>query len=335
MTSTELIKDMLERQKAYDEEVFKKHNVDYVSKSQLESALFDELGELMHAQKSDWCWWKFTQEPKDEAKVFEEYIDVVHFALMYEIKFGSGCYQDEDIKWNYNKIKTDLGFGQAYAFSCVISLTRDSNVLAYVIALGLHLGYSLEEMHISGLARKAKKTTVNKKNGRKRSKKRYGKSFSPSFQSTAHSITLDEFEAVQKQMKGLGWLDEKTEIKEARNPEVTNLEYYKDEILENCLGSLAVVKGRPKLCYKTNCNDCDFKINQKGCHNKVKDWLKQTHIKPVYKLTKFEKELLECYSDIYSFKVFNSLNGMKEKGYFKGVDDNELIGDILANCEVV
>ena len=97
MTSTELIKDMLERQKAYDAEVFKKHNVDYVSKSQLESALFDELGELMHAQKSDWCWWKFTQEPKDEAKVFEEYIDVVHFALMYEIKFGTGCYQDEDI----------------------------------------------------------------------------------------------------------------------------------------------------------------------------------------------------------------------------------------------
>lgn len=43
----------------------------------------------------------------------------------------------------------------------------------------------------------------------------------------------------------------------------------------------------------------------------------------------------ECYSDVYSFKVFNSLNGMKEKGYFKGIDDNELIGDILAKCEVV
>ena len=159
--------------------------------------------------------------------------------------------------------------------------------------------------------------------------------FSPSFQSTAHSITLDEFEAVQKQMEELGWLDEKTEIKEAINPEVTNLEYYKDEILENCLESLAVVKGRPKLCYKTSCNDCDFKLVQKGCHNKVKDWLKQTHKKPTYKLTKFEKELLECYSDVYSFKVFNSLNGMKEKGYFKGIDDNELIGEILAKCEVV
>ena len=130
-------------------------------------------------------------------------------------------------------------------------------------------------------------------------------------------------------------LEENVEIKEAINPEVTNLEYYKDEILENCIENLAVVKGRPKLCYKTNCNDCDFKINQKECHKMAKDWLKHPHGKPVYKLTKFEKELLECYSDVYSFKVFNSLNGMKEKGYFKGIDDNELIGEILAKCEVV
>lgn len=115
----------------------------------------------------------------------------------------------------------------------------------------------------------------------------------------------------------------------------TNLDYYKDEILENCMWNLALVDGKPKRCNQTNCNDCDFKINQIGCREKAKDWLKQPHEKPAYKLTKFEKELLECYSDVYSFKVFNSLNGMKEKGYFKGIDDNELIGDILAKCEVV
>ena len=124
--------------------------------------------------------------------------------------------------------------------------------------------------------------------------------------------------------------EEKQEIKQE-----TNFEHFKDEILENCIENLAVVKGRHKLCYKTNCNDCDFKINQKECHKMAKDWLKHPHGKPVYKLTKFEKELLECYSDVYSFKVFNSLNGMKEKGYFKGIDDNELIGEILAKCEVV
>lgn len=143
-----------------------------------------------------------------------------------------------------------------------------------------------------------------------------------------NTIHVNELQAIIQQCKELGWLDEEQR-------EETNLDHYKDEILENCLDSLAVVKGRPKLCYKTSCNDCDFKLVQKGCHNKVKDWLKQPHIKPTYKLTKFEKELLECYSDVYSFKVFNSLNGMKEKGYFKGIDDNELIGDILAKCEVV
>jgi hypothetical protein len=148
-------------------------------------------------------------------------------------------------------------------------------------------------------------------------------------------IESDLLQAIIQQVKELHWLEEKVEIKEAINPEVTNLEYYKDEILENCIENLAVVKGRPKLCYKTNCNDCDFKINQKECHEMAKDWLKHPHEKPVYKLTKFEKELLECYSDVYSFKVFNSLNGMREKGYFKGIDDNELIGEILAKCEVV
>lgn len=148
-------------------------------------------------------------------------------------------------------------------------------------------------------------------------------------------ITVDEFKAIQQQLKELHWLEENVEIKEAINPEVTNLEYYKDEILENCIENLAVVKGRPKLCYKINCNDCDFKLVQKGCHNKVKEWLNQPYKKPTYKLTKFEKELLQCYPDIYSFKVFNSLNRMKEKGYFKGIDDNELIGEILAKCEVV
>ena len=42
-----------------------------------------------------------------------------------------------------------------------------------IVSLGLDI--RVEEMSISGLSKKAKKTTVNKKNGRKRSKKRYGK----------------------------------------------------------------------------------------------------------------------------------------------------------------
>jgi hypothetical protein len=144
-------------------------------------------------------------------------------------------------------------------------------------------------------------------------------------------IESDLLQAIIKQAKELGWLEEeKQETKQE-----TNFEYYKDEILEDYAHNLAVVKGKPTLCYKTNCNDCDFKINQIGCREMARNWLKQPHEKPVFKLTKFEKELLQCYPDISSFKAFNSLNGMKKKGHFKGIDTSTPIREILDNCKVV
>ena len=114
----------------------------------------------------------------------------------------------------------------------------------------------------------------------------------------------------------------------------TNYEHFEDEIIKNCVWSFALVDGKPNQCNGVSCSDCGFSTGH-GCREKIEEWLKSPYKKPVYKLTKFEKELLQCYSDIYSFKVFNSLNGMKEKGYFKGIDDNEIIGDILGNCEVI
>ena len=45
--------------------------------------------------------------------------------------------------------------------------------------------------------------------------------------------------------------EEKQETKQE-----TNFEYYKDEILKDYAQNLAVVKGRPTLCYKTNFNNC-------------------------------------------------------------------------------
>lgn len=114
----------------------------------------------------------------------------------------------------------------------------------------------------------------------------------------------------------------------------TNYEHFKDEIIEECYFTVALVDGKPHKCSSVKCNDCGFSTGH-GCEGKIKEWLNKPYEKPTYKLTKFEKELLQCYPDIYSFKVFNSLNEMKKKGYFKCVDDNEIIGDILADCEVI
>lgn len=167
----------------------------------------------------------------------------------------------------------------------------------------------------------------------------YGKERNYSY-GAFNGFDVELLRAIEQQMKELGWLDEKTEIKEARNPEVTNFEYYKDEILENCMWNLAIVKGKPKRCNQTRCSDCEFdKDTPRKCHKRTVEWLKQPYKAPAIKLTKFEYDLLQScsqgYSPKYQFKNINSLTEMREKGYFKGIDDNELIGEILAKCEVV
>lgn len=64
--------------------------------------------------------------------------------------------------------------------------------------------------------------------------------------------------------------------------------------------------------------------------------LASPHKKPAYKLTKFEKDLLQSYSNIYKykFKAIPVLIRMKEKGYFKDINEDATIEDTLADCEV-
>lgn len=130
------------------------------------------------------------------------------------------------------------------------------------------------------------------------------------------------------------WLEELKQYKEEKIQE-TNLDHFQQEILEKGLWNLAVVKGGPKRCDRTKCIDCELsKDRSRGCHEKVMDWLKKPYQKPAYKLTKFEFDLLQIYSSIHRFKVCNSLMVMKEKGYFKDINEDATVKGILADCEI-
>lgn len=137
------------------------------------------------------------------------------------------------------------------------------------------------------------------------------------------------------------WLEELKQYREQYNEQnqESNLDHYRDEVLENCMWNLALVSGRPKRCNQTRCSDCEFnKDSPRKCHKRTIEWLKQPYIKPTYKLAKFENFLLQGYLETYlrnyRFKTIKLLAVMKEKGYFKGVDENATIEDILANCEI-
>ena len=115
----------------------------------------------------------------------------------------------------------------------------------------------------------------------------------------------------------------------------TNYEHFKDEIVQNVKYNLAVVNGEPKPCEDTNCDECDF--NCDCCGEKRFEWLASPYKKPTYKLTQFEYDLLSVHKD---FKTYNKIANqtqlfkMREKGYFKDIDTNIPICEILDNCEV-
>lgn len=137
------------------------------------------------------------------------------------------------------------------------------------------------------------------------------------------------------------WLEELKQYREQykEQKQETNLDHFQQEILEKGLWNLAVVKGRPERCDHIKCIDCELsKDRSRGCHEKVMNWLKQPHKAPANKLTRFEYDLLQSYPQShlrrYQFKSIETLNGMKEKGYFKGVDEDATIEAILANCDI-
>lgn len=146
-----------------------------------------------------------------------------------------------------------------------------------------------------------------------------------------NDITIDEFEAIQQQMKELGWLEEeKWEIKQE-----TNFEHYFEYLSKLNMGDFALINGRVTKCSVTQCSECDF--NGDCIEGKFK-WLKQPYEKPKYKLTKFEFDIIQTYRDCHeSCKIseFKQLIELKDKGYFKCIDHDTKIQDVLKNCEVI
>lgn len=120
----------------------------------------------------------------------------------------------------------------------------------------------------------------------------------------------------------------------------TNYEHYKDEIRVIINSHLALVNGKPRNCSSIDCSYCDFNRHG-GCDKKageVVEWLKQQYKKPTYKLNQFEYDLINTYRvcpEACKLSDTRSLRELKEKGYFKNVDCNTNIQDILANCEVI
>ena len=112
----------------------------------------------------------------------------------------------------------------------------------------------------------------------------------------------------------------------------SNLEHYKEEI-KSAGYDFALVNGKPTTCKWILCDQCFFN-DRILCAKKRIEWMLKP-FKRKYKLTQFEYDLLQSYASGYKFKDIMPLIVMKEKGYFKDINKDEKITDILWNCGVI
>lgn len=149
-------------------------------------------------------------------------------------------------------------------------------------------------------------------------------------------IESDLLQAIIKQAKELGWLEEeKQEIKKE-----TNYEHYKDVIIELCIDELAISKGKVVECCAIPCSECDFEDKNGHCigNHEIMKWLKQPYKKLPYKLIQWEYDLLNAYKNSgmrQCISNYGTLLEMYGKGHFKGIDTSTPIHEILDNCKVV
>lgn len=148
-------------------------------------------------------------------------------------------------------------------------------------------------------------------------------------------ITLQEFEAAYQQMVELGWIKPKTQQIEGYKE--TNLEHYQNELAEGRMLNIAVVDEKPRRCPEADCCKCEFNRDpaRATCSKSMAKWLMQPY-KPKTQLSRFEYDLLRTNNMSHDKRLndFSTYENLREIGYFKHVNFDLTIGEILKNCEI-
>ena len=153
MTSKEfeLIKEMLHKQAELDKSIMSAYGLTEIDEEKLSFAILDEVGELTHELKGEWCWWKKTQAPVDYRKVLGELVDIWHFVLSWQNNFNLGkeglltCEQTmkkiDENRWSIENCRNGI----------VIKLADLSSFSLWkvepLIAISEYLGFTIEQVY--------------------------------------------------------------------------------------------------------------------------------------------------------------------------------------------
>lgn len=115
---------------------------------EVQKALFDECGEVNHAMKAEWCYWKKSQKPVDRDELKEELADVYHFALTLH-RLNRGFTFNEK---NVEECKIIYSSNDWFLLLRYVS-EGCSYCLYYLIFLTEKLGFTFDEMYDAYIAK--------------------------------------------------------------------------------------------------------------------------------------------------------------------------------------
>ncbi len=179
MGIVEQIEQMLKMQDTLNESIINKHKEKPMTKECLKMAVIDELGELTHELKGDWCWWKNSQAPVNRQRVLEELVDVWHFVMTWELKYHEFYYvRNSDYDENADNILSiiqfysdDIVLFDKYMFGDnetiskkIENIIADDYKLEYLLELTKMLGFTFDEVYTEYL-NKNKENYERLKNG--------------------------------------------------------------------------------------------------------------------------------------------------------------------------
>ena len=147
----ELIKEMLQMQAKLDESIMSAHGLTEIDEESLRMAILDEVGELTHELKGDWCWWKRTQAPVDNDKVLGELVDIWHFVLNYQNRFNGGekgILNASMFEINSSNILNLLMTNEYKLSETLTDLsTWNSHKMERLVAISEYLGFTIEQVY--------------------------------------------------------------------------------------------------------------------------------------------------------------------------------------------
>lgn len=146
MTNIEKIEEIAVMQRALDNAISKKHNTGPVNINSIYIALLDELGELTHELKSNWCWWKKTVNECDRTLVLGELVDVWHFVLTIKNITHESIEGFEDEDWPQGENLEDK---ESYVDACRNILSRDrESIVKDACMLTWSLGFTVDDIYV-------------------------------------------------------------------------------------------------------------------------------------------------------------------------------------------